>query len=322
MRGWRVIRDQISEWGRGIRRLLGHPDLRSLKGERDCLRRDLRSVLGKTYSDLKGVGRSTAPDSGAAQPLEDYEAGCHSQNGEDGCLLEILSRIGSTRGVVVEIGCGAAVESNSALLISEFGWQGILIDADGQQIMKAKEFYRAENVLDSVQLNQCMVSPENADGLISEMLLGRDVNVISIDVDGWDFWIWNALASYRPAVFVIEVNASFGSEASVTIPYSYSALGHDPYHHEFRGWHHGASVSAMVALGKRLGYSLVHIESSGTNAFFVHNEAMNSSLKEIEPQQAWRPHQFRSRRHSPEKQEEILSGTPVIKISENGVPES
>jgi predicted O-methyltransferase YrrM len=320
MRGWRVIRDRISEAGRVLRRRLGHPDMRSLRGRTRRLEQSLRSTLARNYPTLKRSGIDSPAPETEPSSLYQFESGCHSQNGEDGCLLEILQRTGFEGGRIVEIGCGAGVESNAALLVCEFGWQGYLIDANADQIEKAEQFYDSENAGDRVKFRHGMVTPDNAESMLKDLLEGETADVISIDVDGWDFWIWQSLKKFKPAVFVIEVNASFGPDVSVTVPYEGSTAGHDPFRHEFRGWHHGASLKALTALGSSLGYRLVHVESTGTNAFYVRRDLMGDSLLAADPAQVWRPHQFRSRRHTPEAQASTLARTPGVEIRGDGAP--
>jgi len=318
MRGWRRIRDRISDAGRVLRRGLGHPDLRSLNARTDRLEQSMRSTLSRMYPHLKRDRDGSDQRGTESLSLHQFEASCHSQNGEDGCLLEILNRVGVPAGPIVEIGCGAAAESNAALLICEFGWHGVLLDGDGLQIGKAREFYRSKNAADRVRVEERMVDPENAKRVVTDLLDGQYPAVISIDVDGWDFWIWKSLGDFKPAVFVVEVNASFGPDVSVTIPYEDSPAGHDPFRHEFRGWHHGASLKALVALGSSLGYGLVHVESTGTNAFFVREDLLGDSLPVTDPISAWKPHHFRSRRHSAESQAETLTKVPLVEILEDG----
>lgn len=320
MRGWRVIRDRISEAGRVLRRRLGHPDLRSLSARTRSLEQSLRSTLSRNYPTLKRGEVSSPAIGGDSTSLHRFEAGCHSQNGEDGCLLEILQRTGFGEGCIVEIGCGAGVESNAALLVCEFGWSGVLIDAAEDQIDRARQFYASENAGERVKIRHDMLTPDNAESILNELLGDRTADVISIDIDGWDFWIWKSLRSFRPAVFVVEVNASYGPDVSVTVPYEGSTAGHDPFRHEFRGWHHGASLKALTALGSSLGYRLVHVESTGTNGFFVRKDLMGESLMAADPAAVWRPHQFRSRRHTPEAQASTLAKTPGVEIRGDGAP--
>ena len=320
MRGWRVIRDRISEVGRGLRRRIGHPDIRSLKGRNTHLENSLRSSLGHGYPSVRRELAEKGNPTQGQFGLENFEAGCYSQNGEDGCLLEILKRTGFGEGIIVEIGCGAGHESNAALLVCEFGWRGVLVDADSEQTRKADQFYSSEGVNEAVQIQQCMVTPESVDSVISGLLGKKIADVISIDVDGWDFWIWQALEGHRPAVFVVEVNASMGPRVSASVPYKPAKSGHDPFQYEVRGWHHGASIRAMCALGESRGYQLVHVESTGTNAFFVRGDLMGDSLVPMDPVKAWKPHGFRTRRHTASSQEEALSRTPLVEIQRDGRP--
>ena len=158
MRGWRVIRDQLSKVGRSFRRWLGHPDIRSLHAKIDAMERSIRTVLGRVYPALKSNQNGFAGSSEFSDAIRGYEAGCYSQNGEDGCLLEILNRTGFEAGVIVEIGCGSGEESNAALLVCEFGWRGVLIDANNEQIKRAQKFYASEQAEDLSKFQACMIN--------------------------------------------------------------------------------------------------------------------------------------------------------------------
>ena len=311
MRGWRRIRDRISMLLRGPRRWIGHPDLRSLERRVDRLQGDSERMLIRLHP---GVRSSPSGNGHDGVDLEKIEASRFSQNGEDGVLLHILSEVGTVDHNIVEIGCGQGIESNSALLVCCFGWTGLLVDRDGSALDCARAFFRSRGASDRVQLLEQEVQPDAVDQLIPE----EDLDVLSIDVDGFDFWIWHQLTRCRPRMVIVEVNASFGPEACCTVPWRCGESNHDRYRHHIRGWHHGASLRAMEALGRSKGYRLVAVESTGTNAFFVREDLAPDSLPALDPASAWRPHLVRCRRHPAAAQAESLAVLPVMSVSEDG----
>jgi hypothetical protein len=234
-------------------------------------------------------------------------------------LLHILSSAGVDQRSIVEIGCGAAAECNSSALLCGFGWSGVLFDRDPQQVKSARSFFEERGVSNRVELLEVEVQPDTIDALLTER---SEPDVLSIDVDGYDFWIWKHLTVFRPRVVVIEVNASFGPSTSCTVPWSAGSSHHDAYRHHVRGWHHGASLVAMEALGRSKGYRLVAVESTGTNAFFLREDLAVSDLPPLDPGGAWRPHQVRSRRHSPDGQARQLQSLPSVLVELDGTAAS
>ena len=192
--------------------------------------------------------------------LQVYGRKVHSQNDEDGVLEYLFSRIPPRESFFVEIGvgppwCGGApgdvrkygLECNCRLLAAR-GWRGLFIDG---------ESYPAH-----LGVRQEFVTAENINELLANYEVPEDFDLFSLDIDGNDYWVWEALA-YQPSVVVIEYNAAIASSESKTIPYdpsfSWSAHGRTKYY--------GASLLALGRLGERKGYALVY--ANGVNAFFV-----------------------------------------------------
>lgn len=177
-----------------------------------------------------------------------FEGKVHSQNGEDGVLEVIFEEIGVTNRYFVEFGCEDAIECNGAYLL-ETGWQGLLMDAGGisknPRAVIRQEFVTAANIGD----------------LLAKYEVPHVFDLLSIDIDGNDYWVWKAI-EHRPRVVVIEYNAHIH-------PTIRSTIEHEP---EFR-WsgtdYFGASLRALKELGEHKGYVLVYCESHGINAFFV-----------------------------------------------------
>ena len=311
MRGLRRIRDRISMLLRIPRRWIGHPDLRALERRVDRLQGDSERLLLRLHPGVQSIPCGNGHD---GVDLKRIEASRFSQNGEDGVLLHILSEVGAVDHNIVEIGCGEGIECNSALLVCCFGWNGLLVDRDRRALDRARAFFQSRSATDRVQLLEQEVQPDAVD----ELIPGEDLDVLSIDVDGFDFWIWRQLTRCRPRIVIVEVNASFGPDVCCTVPWQCGDSNHDRYRRHLRGWHHGASLRAMEALGRSKGYRLVAVESTGTNAFFVRGDLAPDSLPALDPASAWRPHGVRSRRHPAASQAESLAALPVTSVSEAG----
>jgi hypothetical protein len=214
-----------------------------------------------------------------AGDLNRFERRIHSQGGEDGIIAEIMRRAGETNRRFVEIGSGDGSENCTRALL-ERGWRGCWIDAE-------PEYARAAAAVagDRAVVLEAMVGIENVRSLLDGAAVGDEPDVVSIDIDGNDYWIWNELArSRRPRLVVIEYNAKFPPPTSWVLPYSAE-----------RAWDgscwQGATLSALNGLGARLGYRLVCCNSFGTNSFFVREDVARASadLPALTPEEAYWP---------------------------------
>jgi hypothetical protein len=201
----------------------------------------------------------------------------YSQNGEDGILLELYRRAGSTNQRSVEIGCGMN-GGNSGFLVRECGWQGLMVDGNPKAIAKVKIRYGGSDVTIVHQL----VSRENVNALLQAHGFDGPVDLLSIDVDGMDYWIWEAINCCFPRIVVMEYNWLFGPDRAVTVPYRADfSLAASKY----RGFR-GASLKALTYLARRKGYRLVATEQ--VNAFFLRHD-VGPDIPECDPVRFYRP---------------------------------
>ena len=218
--------------------------------------------------------------SGKQQPnFQDTGLHIYSQTDEDGFLLYIFSLIGTTNKKVIEIGSGDGIECNSANLIINHGWNGLLLDGDSTNINVGTKIY---GFLKTTRVNppklvNAWITSDNINQLIKDNGFESEIDLLSIDIDGNDYWIWKAIECVNPRVVIAEYNTYWMEEESVTVPY-------DP---EFQAkiingaYYCGASLAAFVSLGKKLGYRLVGSNTRQYNAFFVRNDLGVDILPEV-----------------------------------------
>jgi hypothetical protein len=199
-----------------------------------------------------------------------------SQNDEDGLLLALFKRIGTTDRRFVEIGCGMN-GGNSGFLAQECGWSGLMVDAKSASIEKVTVRFKGHPVRTIKQ----RVTREGVNVLLEKFGFTGEIDLLSIDIDGMDYWVWDAVSACSPRVVAIEYNWLFGPERAVTIPYSsefdLGAIGNRGYR--------GASLAALAHLGKTKGYRLVATER--VNAFFLRND-LAPTIREIEVARGYR----------------------------------
>jgi len=181
--------------------------------------------------------------------LRPFEKSVYSQCGEDGVLEQIFKEIGTTNRFFVEFGAGDGVFlSNTANLRKHEGWDGLLMEggerADGEIVKR--EFIDAENI----------------EPLFEKYGVPEKFDLLSIDIDGNDYWVWKAIERFRARVVLMEYNIFFSLDAPLTMPYNAKHLWDDSVYH-------GASLAAFRKLGIEKGYALVYCESYAPNAFFV-----------------------------------------------------
>lgn len=209
--------------------------------------------------------------------LKSKEFKIFSQNGEDGLLLYIFSKIGTTNSKFVEIGIEEGKECNTANLSINFGWGGVLIDGDNTAVKRAKQYYNSlkEIKKDQIKIIENFITKENINSVIGKEIKG-EIDFLSIDVDGIDYYLWDAIEVINPRVVVMEYNNLFGDK-SITVPYDEKF---ERYNYFSQGSYFGTSLRALIKLAKRKGYKLIAGDSSGTNAFFVRKD-ISKNLKEL-----------------------------------------
>jgi hypothetical protein len=185
----------------------------------------------------------------------------YSQNDEDGIIQEVFRRIGMTDRTFVEFGVATGAECNTAKLLIE-GWRGLWIEAKADNADAIRRRFAPFLEDGRLTLKQDLVTAENIDALITAGGLTGEIDLIGIDIDYNDYWVWKAITAVRPRVVVIEYNASLRPPLSLTVPY-------DPRASWDGSNFYGASLEALVGLGADKGYRIVGCSIAGVNAFFV-----------------------------------------------------
>jgi hypothetical protein len=222
-----------------------------------------RQVFHLALAEL--IRRQSEPPISKPEDLTAFELGVYSQNGEDGVLAEIFRRLGPGRREFVEFGVGRGVEGNCVALADVLGWSGLFMEGDETASRSLVWKYRDNP---RVRTARARVTAENVEELLAANGVSDEPDVISIDVDGNDLWIWKAMLRTRPRVVVIEYNAHLDHTRPLVIPY-------DPdWVWQGTDWF-GASLAALEVVGRERGYRLVHTDIAGVNAFFVRDDCAN-----------------------------------------------
>jgi hypothetical protein len=213
--------------------------------------------------------RQLATDSPDILPdLRDTYFRAYSQNGEDGILLFLFAVLGATTRISVEICAADGIQCNSANLIINHGWDGLLVDGNERLVERGRKFYAScpDTLICPPIFRHAWVTAENVNELVASAGFGSEVDLLSLDLDGVDYWIWKALDAISPRVVVVEYQDIWGPTESKTVPYRPDFSGDAGFNYQ------GASLLAFVKLAREKGYRLVGTERLGFNAFFVRED--------------------------------------------------
>ncbi len=205
--------------------------------------------------------------------LERFGFKVFSQNDEDGVIQEIFRRIGTANKAFFEFGAGNCLESNCAYLALQ-GWSGAWVDGNLSYVQQGREFFNQQVQELKVTITQAMITVENINQVAKGMKLPDEIDLLSIDIDGNDYYVWEALTVLRPRVVVIEYNASFPPPAKLV-------QAHDPE----RTWngtsYFGASLKALTEMAGSKRYTLVGTNLPGVNAFFVRTDLVGNNFAQL-----------------------------------------
>ena len=248
--------------------------------------------------------------------LKEVEFRVFSEWGEDGIIQYLVNNIEIRNKVFVEFGVQDYKESNTRFLLINNLWTGLVIDSD--------ENYISEITKDDIYIRydltakNAFITKENINELISTSEISGEIGLLSIDIDGNDYWVWEAINVVDPAIVVCEYNGLFGSIYPVTVPYDpnfYRTKAH------FSNLYFGASLPALVMLGEKKGYDFVGTNSAGSNAFFVKKE-LSAKLRKYSAKEGFKEPVFRQSRDvrgqltylNKKESEHILESMSVVNI--------
>ena len=200
-------------------------------------------------------------------PLAECEFKVYSQFGEDGILQHLVQHVPMAQYSFVEFGVEDFREANCRYLLEASPWHGLVLDGARDIDIRIREL--PVSLLRNITSRSVFVTAENINSILEEEKFTGDIGVLSIDIDGNDYWIWKAIEVAKPRIVIIEYNSVFGKDRAVTIPYD-PAFNRRTAH--FSWLYAGASLPALVHLGEKKNYSFVGSNSAGNNAFFVRND--------------------------------------------------
>lgn len=202
-----------------------------------------------------------------ALPLSEAEFKVFSQWGEDGIIQFLIHRLKIPCKTFVEFGVEDYTEANTRFLLINDNWSGLVIDSSQANI----NFIKRDDVYwrHDIRAVCSFITRENICRLISDNIQEKEIGLLSIDIDGNDYWIWKAITTVKPRIVICEYNGIFGCEHFISVPYE---PGFQRSKKHFSNLYWGASLPALGLLAEEKGYVFVGCNSNGNNAFFVRKD--------------------------------------------------
>jgi len=201
----------------------------------------------------------------------------YSQFEEDGILLYLFSIIPPINRTCVEICAGNGRECNTTNLILNHGWWGHLFDGSEKGVADGRAFFsqHKDTFLYPPRFTKAWITAENVNEQIAQSGVSGPIDLLSLDIDGMDYWIWKAVTVIEPQVVVCETHNPIPPDRALTVPYHSGFIAATE---NFRG----ASLAAMCKLGKQKGYRLVGAHRYGFNAFFIKTGIAEAVFPEVD----------------------------------------
>ena len=215
----------------------------------------------------------------------------------------------------IEFGVENYLESNTRFLLKNDNWAGLVIDGSENNI----NFIRQDEIhwLHNIKAVCKFITAENINNIFIENGITGKIGLLSIDIDGNDYWVWKAINVVDPDIVICEYNPRFGTDKAVTIPY-------DPEWTRFKlhysGIYFGASIRALTLLANRKGYALAAATES--NVFFVKKELLNDVINERTIESVYRKNQYQDSRNpeghlvriSYEEEQKLIQSLPSVDV--------
>lgn len=253
------------------------------------------------------------------QNLQEVEFRVFSQWGQDGIIDWLIERaeIPATAQTFIEFGVEDYRQSNTRFLLQNRNWRGLIMDGHPAVLKAVNRDGLAWR--HDLAVRSAFITRESINDLISAAGFGGEVGLLSIDIDGNDYWIWEALDTVRPIICICEYNAVFGDIHPICTPYDrqFSRTKAHPSNVYF-----GASIAALHSLAVKKGYRFVGTNLAGNDAFFVREDYaarfVESSLRSIRSLPSlFRESRDRSGRNTYIGSVErlgLISGMPLIQV--------
>jgi len=229
-------------------------------------------LLGNIKSDLNNNKK--------IKNLNEVEFKVFSQWGEDGIIDYLIENLFLKNDhIFIEIGVENYLESNTRYLLIKRNWTGLLIEKSQEDV----EFIKKDSIYwkhDLTVLNAFVTKKNINELILANIHSSKKIGLLSIDIDGNDYWIWEALNAINPCIVVIEYSSRLGKDNYEVIPKIYDEQFERTKYH-YSNIAYGASLKALIELANKKNYFFAGSNSAGTNAFFIRKDLQNEKIEPV-----------------------------------------
>ncbi len=203
---------------------------------------------------------------GELKNLWESEFKVFSQRGEDGIIQYLIHKLGVREKRFVEFGVENYRESNTRFLLMNDRWQGLVLDGSEEHM----NTLRRDGLpwIYDLRYETAFITKDNINDLLKKHHFDGPVGILSIDIDGNDYWVWEAIDCVDADIVIAEYNPAFGPDRAISVPYKADFVVSAAH---YSRQYFGASLAALNHLAVGKGYFLAGSTSAGNNAFFIHN---------------------------------------------------
>ncbi len=278
---------------------------------------ELRKIRHDTIENRILLGTMLAKNSTTATSLKQAEFKVFSQFGDDGIIQFLINKLPIQLSSFVEFGVENYEESNTRFLLIHNNWRGLVIDgapAHIDYIKKDSLYWRHD--LTAVA---SFITAENINKILIDNGFSGKLGLLSVDIDGNDYWVWKAISVADAEIVIAEYNSLFGVERAITVPYQADFYWLNAH---YSGLYFGTSLLSLCDLAESKGYAFVGCNQAGNNAYFVKKGLLNSStgIKSLSAEEGFVESRFRQSRNQQgkltfaDKQASLkeIAGLPVV----------
>lgn len=242
--------------------------------------------------------------------IHESEFKVFSQFGDDGIIQYLINNIEIENKKFIEFGVENYNESNTRFLLINNNWKGLVIDGNEENI----DYIRHDPIYWKYDLTavHCFIDKGNINKVIYDCNFSGKIGVLSIDIDGNDYWIWESINVVDPIIVIIEYNSIFGKKHAITIPYN-PTFNRTKAH--YSNLYYGCSLKALYLLAEKKGYVFVGSNSNGNNAYFIRKDKIGN-IKSVDIESGYVMSRFRESRY-PKGHLSYVSGDERLKIIED-----
>lgn len=218
--------------------------------------------------------------------LSDVEFQVYSQWGDDGIIQWLIHQVEMPNKTFVEFGVQDFSEANMRFLLVNNNWEGFIMDGSEDNVNYVRN--DSINYHHHISSKSVFITRENINDLLLKRPFKKDIDILSIDIDGNDYWIWKEITLTTPILVICEYNAVFGLNPW-TIPYQSDFIRD---YASDKMIYYGSSLQSLCDLAETKGYFFIGCNSAGNNAYFLRKDKIGN-IKPLSAEEGFEEAKFR-----------------------------